>query len=52
MMYGVEDDDVVSQDAVERVTEVREVMRHETFEYSDHFNKVREHSSVQITLSS
>ncbi len=51
MMARVEDDDVDGFDAVERVTEVREVTRHKTFEYSDHFNKVREHSPVQITLS-
>ncbi len=36
MMYEVEDDDVVGRDAAERVTEVREVMRHEAIEYSDH----------------
>ncbi len=53
MLARVEDDrEVDGSDAFERVAEVCEVTRHETFEYSDHFNKVREHSPVQITLSS
>ncbi len=38
-VQGVEDDDVVGQDAVWRVTEVREVTRHEAIEYSDHLQK-------------
>ncbi len=53
MLARVEDDrDVAGSDAVERVAEVREAMRQEIPEYSDPFIKVREHSPVQITLSS
>ncbi len=47
MLARVEDDrvvDVTGSNAVERVTVVREVMRHEAFKYSDPF-KVHEHKA-------
>ncbi len=48
MLARVEDDrevDVTGLNAVERVTVVREVMRHEAFKYSDTFQSTRAQSS-------